>query len=109
MARHRTPPETARAETARGSDAGRDERHRLEVTFGAAGVDPAGLDRARRTLLARLSSHADDFAATAALQALNRYSAGLRTDNPSDAPGRVRETGLSFLQRMRSKRASATA
>ena len=109
MARHRTPPETARSETARGSAAGRDERNRLEVTFRAAGLDPADLDLARRTLLGRLSSHADDFAATAALQALNRYSAGLRTDDPSDAPGHVRETGLSFFQRMRSKRAPATA
>jgi hypothetical protein len=104
MARHRTPPEPVR-----GSDAGRDERHRLEVAFRAADLDPADLDSARRTLLARLSSHADDFAATAALQALNRYSAGLRTDDPSDAPRHVRETGLSFLQRVRSRRAPASA
>ena len=76
MARHRTPPEPAR-----GSDAGRDEHHRLEVTFRAADLD---LGRPRHALdahcSARLTSHADDFAATAALQALNRYSAGLRTD-----------------------------
>ena len=103
MARHRTSPEPTR-----GSDVGRDERHRLEVTFQAAGLDPADLDTARRTLLARLSTHADDFAATVALQALNRYSAGLRTDDPSDAPGHVRRTGLSFLERMRSRRSPAS-
>ncbi len=104
MARHRTPPAPTR-----GSDAGRDEHHCLEVAFRAAGLDIADLDTARRTLQARLSSHSDDFAATAALQALNTYTAGLRTDDPSGAPAHVRETGLSFLQRVRSKRAVATA
>jgi hypothetical protein len=104
MTRHRTSPEPTR-----GSDAGRDEHRRLEMAFRAAALDTTDLDTARRSLLARLSSHSDDFAATAALQALNTYSAGLRTDDPSDAPAHLRDAGLSFVQRMRPRRAVGTA
>jgi hypothetical protein len=99
----------ASVEPSRGSDAGRDEHRRLEVAFHAAALDVDDLDAARRNLLARLSLHSDDFAATTALQALNTFSAGLRTDHPSDAPTHVRDAGLSSLQRMRRRREVTTA
>ena len=104
MAQHPTSPESSR-----GSDAGRDERRRLEVAFRAADIGLDDLDAGRRCLLARLSLHSDDFAATVALQALNTFSAGQRTDDPSDQPARVRAGGLSGVQRLRRRNAVGTA
>src|SRR5439155_12192981 len=84
-----------------GSDPGREARHRLDVAFATAAVDADDLDAAGRLLLARLSRRSDDFAATAALQALNAFFVGQRTDNPSPAPAHLRDAGLSSLQRRR--------
>ena len=104
MARHRTSPGPAR-----GSDAGRDERRRLEEAFRAADIDVDDLDAGRRCLLARLSLHSDDFAATVALQALNTFSAGQRTDEPSDQAARLRAGGLSGVRRLRRRNAVGAA
>jgi hypothetical protein len=89
------------SESVRDSETGREERSRLDVALGAAAVDAGDLDAARWLLLDRLSRRSDDFAATAALQALNTYSAGQRFDAPSDAPTQLQDAGLSSLQRMR--------
>ena len=86
---------------ARDSHTGPAELHRLEVALGNASVSTEDLDAARRVLLGRLSRRSDDFAATAALQALNTYSAGQRHDAPSDAPARLQRAGLSGLQHWR--------
>jgi hypothetical protein len=97
------------SEPTRGSDIGREERHRLDVALRAAAIDSGDLDAARRLLQARLSRRSDDFPATAALQALNAFSAGQRTDHPSDAPRHLRDAGLSSLQRWRRPRTVGTA
>jgi hypothetical protein len=97
------------AEPARGSDAGREERRRLDAALRAAAIDVDDLGAARALLLARLSRRSDDFAATTALQALNTFTAGQRNDDPSDAPAHLRDAGLSSLQRMRRRRAVGTA
>jgi hypothetical protein len=86
---------------ARDSNFGRTEQHQLQVALRDASVPAADLDGARRVLLGRLSRRSDDFAATAALQALNTFSAGRRLDAASDAPARLQRTGLSSLQRLR--------
>jgi hypothetical protein len=89
---------------ARDSHIGQAERHRLDVALQDASVDAEDLDAAHGVLLDRLSRRSDDFKATAALQALNTYSAGQRMDAPSDAPARLRRAGLSSLQRLRRSR-----
>jgi hypothetical protein len=86
---------------ARDSNIGSAERHRLDVALDAASVAREDLDAARRVLLDRLFRRSDDFPATAALQALNTYSAGERYDAPSDAPARVQRAGLSSLEQLR--------
>jgi hypothetical protein len=96
MTRHRASPRRARA-----SDAGSDERRRLDVALRAAHLDVGDLDDARTRLLERLFRRSDDFAATAALQALNTFSAGQLGDQFSDAPEHLRMGGLSSLERMR--------
>jgi len=93
---------------ARDSHTGPAEQHRLEVALRDASVANEDLDAARRVLLGRLSRRSDDFAATAALQALNTYSAGQRLDAPSDAPARLQRAGLSGLQHWRRPKAGAT-
>jgi hypothetical protein len=100
MTRRDTP-----LEPVRNSDTGRKERDRLDAALRAAAIDPDHLDATTgRVLLERLSRHPDDFAATTALQALNVYSAGQLTDAPSDAPARLRNAGLSAMERMRRRR-----
>jgi hypothetical protein len=97
------------------ADDDRDARARLAVVLRSAGPDlwepatllvapdhdagerRACLDDARALLLARLHHHSDDFTATAALKALDTYSAGLG----SGAPARLARSGLSGIQRMR--------
>ena len=93
---------------ARDSHIGQVERHRLDVALDRASVETDDLDAARRLLLGRLSRRSDDFAATAALQALNIYVAGRRFDAPSDAPARLRRAGLSSLQHLRRSKARAS-
>jgi hypothetical protein len=92
---------------ARDSSIGRTEQHRLEVALREASVSAEDLDAAQRVLLGRLSRRSDDFAATAALQALNTYFAGQRLDAPSDAPARLQRAGLSGLQHLRHPKAGA--
>ena len=100
----------ASLEPVRNSDSGRQERYRLDAALRAASVDADQLDATtRRLLLARLSQHSDDFAATKALQALNVFSAGQLIDAPSDAPARLRDAGLSGLERMRRRRTTRAA
>lgn len=84
---------------------GEAERHRLDVALEDAGVDTGDLDAARQVLLARLTRRSDDFAATAALQALNTWASGRRLDTPSDEPARLQRAGLSTLQRLRRSKA----
>lgn len=103
-----TPPGSSH-ETLRDPATARDERRQLDLTLGAAGVDAEDIDAARWVLHDRLARHSDDFAATTALQALNSYSAGRRADAASDAPRRVRNAGLSSVQRVRRSRARDTA
>jgi hypothetical protein len=91
----------------RDSDTGQTERHRLDVALQRASVDGDDLDAARGVLLRRLTRRSDDFAATAALQALNTYVSGQRLDAPSDAPERLQRAGLSGLQRLRGSKARA--
>ena len=67
----------------------------------AADLENVGVEDARTCLLDRLFRRSDDFMATAALQALNVFSAGQRADDRSDSPGRLRLGGLSSLERMR--------
>ncbi len=74
---------------------------RLDDALRAADVDAGDLDAARASLLKRLTRRSDDFAATAALQALNTYSAGQRSDADSAAPRHLRDAGLSSTDRMR--------
>jgi len=100
---------------ARATDVGRHERGRLDVALRAAGVDidhgdldTDDLDAVRTLLLGRLFSRPDDFAATGALQALNVFVAGQRTDARSDAPARLRTSGLSCWQRLRRRRSVST-
>jgi hypothetical protein len=93
---HRTP-----LKPGRGPEVGSGERDRLDVALRAADLDPRRLDDARRSLLARLSAHSNDFAATTALQALNTFSAGQRADEHSDAPAHLRDSGLSGIDRLR--------
>jgi hypothetical protein len=93
---------------ARDSHIGQAERHRLEVALRGASVATENLEAARLVLLDRLSRRSDDFAATAALQALNAYVAGQRLDAPSDAPARLQRSGLSSLQRLRRSHARAS-
>jgi hypothetical protein len=100
----------ASLEPVRNSDSGRQERYRLDAALRAASVDADQLDATTRSLLlARLSQHSDDFAATKALQALNVFSAGQLIDSPSDAPARLRDAGLSALERMRRRRTTRAA
>ena len=87
---------------------GQAERHRLDVALDGASVDAEDLDAARWVLLGRLSRRSDDFAATAALQALNTYVSGQRLDAPSDAPARLQRAGLSSLQHLRRSKARAS-
>jgi hypothetical protein len=93
----------------RDADIGRQERRQLDLALQDAHVGTDDLDRARGILLDRLSRHADDFAATTALQALNRFDAGAVVDAQSAAPARVRDAvrnaGLSAVQRIRGARA----
>jgi hypothetical protein len=97
-------------EPVRNSDTGRKERDQLDAALRAAGIDADDPDATtRRVLLARLSRHPDDFAATRALQALNVFSAGQLTDAPSDAPARLRDAGLSSLARLRRRRTARAA
>jgi hypothetical protein len=104
-----TPRDTA-LEPVRNSDSGRKERDRLDAALRAAAVDADDLDATnRRLLLTRLFRHPDDFAATTALQALNVFSAGQLTDAPSDAPARLRDAGLSSLERLRRRRTARAA
>lgn len=93
---------------ARSSDTGRVERQRLDVALRSASVEREDLDAARWALLGRLSRRSDDFAATAALQALNTYSSGLRLDAGSDAPTRLQRAGLSSLQHLRRSKARSS-
>jgi hypothetical protein len=93
---------------ARDSQFGQVERHRLDVALHGASVETDDLDAARWVLLGRLSRRSDDFAATAALQALNTYVSGQRFDAPSDAPGRLQRAGLSSLQHLRRSKARAS-
>jgi hypothetical protein len=51
------------------------------------------LDHARRVLLSRLTYRSSDFRATAALKALDTFTAELRADEPSGAPARLRRQG----------------
>jgi hypothetical protein len=74
------------------------------VTLRAASVATDDLDAAGSLLLDRLSRRSDDFDATAALQALNAFTAGRRYDARSVASSRLREGGLSSLERMRHPR-----
>jgi hypothetical protein len=92
----RTSPRRARS-----SDAGSDERRRLDVALRAAALDPDDLEGAHTRLLARLFRRSDDFTATTALQALNTFSAGRRADDRSDGPEHLRIGGLSSLERKR--------
>src|SRR5437870_4849246 len=104
MTTHRASPRRARS-----SDAGNDERRCLDGALRAAALDPDDLEGARTCLLERLFRRSDDFTATAALQALNRFSAGQRADHRSDAPEHLRIGGLSSLERMRHRpRANGT-
>ena len=96
MTTHRASPRRARS-----SDAGSDERGRLHAALRAAALDVDDLDDARTCLLDRLFRRSDDFTATAALQALNTFSAGRRADDRSDAPEHLRIGGLSSQERMR--------
>ena len=91
------------------NDTRRDARRDLDRALDAAAVDTEDLDAARWVLLDRLTRHSDDFAATTALQALNTYYAEHRAASPSDAPVRVRNAGLSSMQRLRGSRADRTA
>jgi hypothetical protein len=91
----------------RDSRIGQAERHRLDVALLDASVDADDLDVARWVLLDRLSRRSGDFAATAALQALNTYVSGQRFDAPSDAPARLQRAGLSSLQHLRRSKAGA--
>jgi hypothetical protein len=75
------------------------ERRDLDFALDAAAVATDDLDAARRVLLDRLSRHSNDFAATAALQALNTYAAEQHAGAPTDA--RVRTAGLSGVDRLR--------
>jgi hypothetical protein len=93
----------------RDSHIGQGERHRLDVALDRASVETDDLDAARWVLLGRLSRRSDDFAATAALQALNVYVSGQRFDAPSDAPARLQRAGLSGLQRLRRSKARITS
>jgi hypothetical protein len=93
---------------ARDSYIGQAERHRLDVALDGASVDTDDLDLARSVLLDRLFRRSDDFAATAALQALNTYVSGQRFDTPSNAPARLQRAGLSSLQRLRGSKARAS-
>jgi hypothetical protein len=100
---------TAASEPVRDVDVGRRERARLDLALRAAAVDPDGLDATRLDtnrdlLLTRLYRRPDDFAATAALTALNVFTAGQRTDARSDAPTRLQTAGLSSFQRLRRAR-----
>jgi hypothetical protein len=95
---------TPTSEPVRDVEVGRRERARLDLALRAAAVDPDGLDATRDLLLARLYRRPDDFAATAALTALNVFTAGLRTDARSDAPTRLQTAGLSSFQRLRRAR-----
>jgi hypothetical protein len=97
------------SESVRGSDTGQEERHRLDVALQAATVNSEDLDAARSLLLDRLYRRSDDFAATAALQALNTFSAGQRFDASSDASTRRRDAGRSGRQRKRRARVSDSA
>jgi hypothetical protein len=87
--------------SARGPGAVDEERIGLAIAFRAAGLDVDDLDTARAVLLGRLSRRSDDFAATAALQALNTFSARQRSDGQLDAPRHLRDAGLSSIERMR--------
>jgi|1185.fasta_scaffold115012_3 hypothetical protein len=104
MTRRDTRPEPIRS-----SDAGPEEHHRLDAALRAAAIDADDVTVIRRLLLARLFQRPDDFAATAALQALNVFSAGQRTDAPSDAQAQLRKAGLSSLERMRRRRTARVA
>jgi hypothetical protein len=105
VTRHRTLPQPARS-----PDAGREERHRLDQALRAAALDTGDLDGARTCLISRLSLHSDDYSATAALQALNTFTAGQRTDDGSGASAHLRVAGLSFVERMRGRtRANGTS
>jgi hypothetical protein len=86
---------------ARSSGAGSDERSRLDGALRAAVLDADDLEGAHTRLLERLFRRSDDFTATAALPALNAFSAGQRADDRSDAPEHLRIGGLSSLERMR--------
>jgi hypothetical protein len=106
-------------ERARSSRDDRNERARLAAVLRSAGPDleataavldspddaaafrPDCLDDARRVLLARLYRRSDDFTATAALKALDTFSADVRADAPAAAPASLQRAGLSGLQRMR--------
>ena len=85
----------------RDSYIGQAERHRLDVALYGASVQTDDLDAARCVLHGRLSRRSNDFAATAALQALNTYVSGQRLDAPSDAPARLQRAGLSSFQHLR--------
>ena len=104
MTRRETSPVPARS-----SETGRQERYLLDAALRAAAVDADDLDATRRLLLARLFQRPDDFAATAALQALNVFSAGQRTDAPSGAHAQLRDAGLSSLERMRRRHPARAA
>jgi hypothetical protein len=96
MRKHRNSPGPERR-----SGAAAEERMRLDGALHAAGLDVDDLDAARASLLGRLTRRSDDFAATAALQALNTFSAGQRSDADSAAPRHLRDAGLSSNERMR--------
>jgi hypothetical protein len=96
MTMHRTS-----LSSGRGSGAADQERIGLAVALRAAGLAVDDLDEARALLLGRLSRHSDDFAATTALQALNTFSAGQRSDAHPAAPQHLRDAGLSSIERMR--------
>jgi hypothetical protein len=99
-------------ERLRNPDVGRQERHQLDLALDAALLGGDDLDRARSVLLDRLSRHSNDLAATAALQALNRYDAGALVDAQSRTPTRtrdaVRNAGLSAVERIRGGRTDRT-
>ncbi len=67
-------------------------------------VSPTGLNRVRRSLLARLHARSDDFAATEELQSVTAALAELGQDDDRALSRRLTESGMSFFDRMRARR-----
>jgi hypothetical protein len=95
MTSRRSAPEHATPGHGSGHDVG-EARSRLTTALrGAALDDTATIDHNRTVLMARLMRHSDDFPATKALQALDRFTAESRADAQAGAPDRVLRQGQS--------------